>query len=303
MSGSSRPDSEVAETGLMNFPARWGVGIGWRPELAWLIENSRQVGFVEVIAESLPADEPIAEALVRLQQRGMPVIPHGISLSLGGAEPMDRNRLRCLASVAERLQAPLVSEHIAFVRGAGLEAGHLLPVARTRESLHVIVENIREAQKELPVPLAVENIAALFQWPDADFEEADFLNEILEQTGAWLLLDLANVHANALNHGGDPVQFLDRLPLERIAYVHVAGGVERAGTYHDTHAHPLSNAVIELARELCRRCVPSGILLERDDRFPQAEELEGELGALTEIYQSATVSQRNAFSRSHAHAD
>lgn len=271
------------------FPAHWGVGIGWRPELAWFIENSPHVKFVEVIAESIPTDAAIPEALLQLRDHGLPIIPHGISLSLGGAERLDANRLRGLAAAAERLHAPLVSEHIAFVRGAGLEAGHLLPVPRTRDSLRVIVENIREAQQELPVPLAVENIAALFQWPEAEFEEADFLTEILDRTGAWLLLDLANVHANGLNLGSDPEKFLDRLPLERVAYVHVAGGAERQGTYHDTHAHPLPRAVIELTRELCLRRVPSGILLERDDRFPKPEELDLELTSLVNVWQSATT--------------
>jgi uncharacterized protein (UPF0276 family) len=169
---------------------------------------------------------------------------------------------------------------VAFVRGGGLEAGHLLPVPRTREALDVLVANVRLAQAELDVPLALEHVAALLEWPAPELDEAAFLTELLERTGAWLLLDVANLYANARNHGGDPLAFLDALPLERIAYVHVAGGVERDGLYHDTHAHPTPPAVLELVAELCARRDPPGVMLERDDAYPPEAELADELDAI-----------------------
>src|SRR5207247_571044 len=126
----------------------------------------------------------------------------------------------------ERLEAPFVSEHIAFVRAGGLETGHLLPVPRTREALELVVANAREAQAALPVPLALENIATLFEWPEPEIDEAAFLTEVLERADVLLLLDIENVYANARNHGYDPLEFFDRIPLQRIAYVHVGGGLE-----------------------------------------------------------------------------
>jgi uncharacterized protein (UPF0276 family) len=131
-------------------------------------------------------------------------IPHGVSLSLGGAEPLDRGRLDALARLAERLNAPLVSEHIAFVRGGAKETGHLLPLPRTRESLELVVANILEAKAALPVPVAMENIASLFEWPNPEMSEAEFLTEILERADVLLLLDIENAYANARNHGYDP---------------------------------------------------------------------------------------------------
>jgi uncharacterized protein len=113
-----------------------------------------------------------------------------------------------------------------------------------------------------------------------ELDEAAFLTELLDRTGALLLLDVANLHANARNHGGDPLAFLDALPLERIAYVHVAGGVERDGLYHDTHAHPTPDAVLDLVAELCSRRDPPGVLLERDDDYPPEPELTAELDAI-----------------------
>jgi uncharacterized protein (UPF0276 family) len=254
-----------------------GLGIGWRPEIAHFIERRTDIGFVEVVAENVNASPGALSAVDGLRERGVRVVPHGISLSLGSATPLDRVRAKRLADVARRVDAPLVSEHIAFVRGGGVEAGHLLPVPRTREQLRALVANIRAAQAMLPVPLAVENIAALFEWPNAEMDEATFLNEILDQTGAFLLLDLANVHANARNLGVDATQTLHELPVDRIAYVHVAGGEERDGLYHDTHAHRTPPEVFALVEDLSARAEVPGMMLERDEHFPSDQELDEEL--------------------------
>jgi uncharacterized protein (UPF0276 family) len=257
-----------------------GVGIGWREELAGFVARRERLGFVEVVAESLHHDRPLPAGLEALRRRGVPVVPHGVRLSLGSAGGPDPARVGHLARLAERLEAPLVSEHVAFVRGGGLEAGHLLPVPRTRDALDVLATNMRLAQAGLGVPLALEHVAALVEWPAPELDEAAFLTELLDRTGALLLLDVANLHANARNHGGDPLAFLDALPLERIAYVHVAGGVERDGLYHDTHAHPTPDAVLDLVAELCSRRDPPGVLLERDDDYPPEPELTAELDAI-----------------------
>ena len=257
-----------------------GLGIGWRPEIALLIERRHDLGFVELLAEDFDPRGPLPAPVEHLRQRGVAVVPHGVSLSLGGAEPLDRARLSALARLAERVEAPLVSEHIAFVRAGGLETGHLLPLPRTREALELVVANAREAQKALPVPLALENIATLFEWPSPEMDEAAFLTELLERADVLLLLDIANVYANARNHGYDACELLDRIPLSRIAYVHIAGGVEHGGMYHDSHTHEVGAAVLDLLADLCGRAAVPGVMLERDDRFPSDAQLNAELDAI-----------------------
>jgi uncharacterized protein (UPF0276 family) len=259
--------------------AELGVGIGWRPEIAEFVGELPGLCFTEVIAESVHEGHPPAK-LLALRDRGVRVVPHGVKLSLGGAEPVSPDRVRHLAWAAELLRAPLVSEHIAFVRAGGIEAGHLLPVPRTRASLDALTANIGRTQAELPVPLAVEPIAALFDWPEAEYAEGDFLAELVERTGAYLLLDIANVYANARNRGEDPVALLDRLPLERVAYCHIAGGLEQGGRYHDTHTAAVPGEVLDLVKELCARRRPPGFLLERDGHYPPAGELRAELDAI-----------------------
>src|SRR6185369_11922280 len=143
-------------------------------------------------------------------------------------------------------------------------------------AVHTIVDNARRTMAELPVTLALEPIAALFDWPDDELTEAQFLTEILERTGAGLLLDIANVYANARNRGEDPLALLDALPLDRIAYVHVAGGAEHDDLYHDTHTDPLPPAGLELKPALCQRRVPPALMLERDGPYPPAPVLTAE---------------------------
>ncbi|MEU1407114.1 DUF692 domain-containing protein [Streptomyces sp. NPDC005728] len=275
---------------------RLGTGIGWRPEIADAVERMPGIDWVEVVAENVcPGHLP--DSLLRLRERGVTVIPHGVSLGLGGADRPDEDRLTALAERAEALGAPLVSEHIAFVRAGGaltasphLEAGHLLPVPRTRDALDVLCENVRIAQDALPVPLALENIAALFSWPGEELTEGQFLAELVERTGVRLLIDVANLHTNHVNRGEDPAEALAALPLEALAYVHVAGGFERDGVWHDSHAHPVPRPVLDILTDLASRAAPPGVLLERDENFPEPAELERELGAIRAAVEAVTPS-------------
>lgn len=255
------------------------VGIGWRPEIDLTIERLPGVEFMEVIAEGIRPDA-LPESLAAIRGRGIPVVPHGVSLSLGGAERPESGRLKHLGDCAAALGAPLVSEHIAFVRAGGREAGHLLPVPRSRAALDVVVANVRTAQDALAVPLALEHVASVVAWPDDEFTEAQFLCEIVERTGALLLLDVANLYTSAVNFGADPLDALDTLPLERIAYVHVAGGDLRDGVWHDTHTADVAEPILHLLAELARRTVLPAVMLERDGAYPAPSVLARELAAI-----------------------
>ena len=259
-----------------------GIGLGWRPQLTTAVARAA-VKFVEVIAENVDAHCPPRD-LERLRDAGVAIVPHGVGLSLGGAERPDTRRLEHLAALAQRFGSPLVSEHIAFVRAGGMEAGHLLPVARTKEALAILCDNVMRAQQQLPVPLALENIAALVQWPANDFDEATFLCELIERTGTKLVLDLSNLYANAHNHGYDATAELARMPLAQIAYVHVGGGVHRGALYHDTHADPIVPGVLALVEELFAHVEAPAVLLERDGDFPRDEELLSELDAIAPAF-------------------
>jgi uncharacterized protein len=257
-----------------------GTGVGWRPTIAGLLADraaAGRLGFTEVVAENT-SPERLPAPVAALRDRGVPVVPHGVTLGLAGADrpsPARLARLARLAELAGALGSPLVSEHVAFVRAAAtpdplhgdvLEAGHLLPPPRTRAALDVLVENVAIAQESLPVPLAVENIAALVTWPEDEYDEPAFLTELVARTGCRLVLDVANLFASATARGSSAAEDLDRFPLEAVAYVHVAGGTWEDGLYLDTHGHDLVDPVLALVSRL-QALYPAGlpgVMLERD---------------------------------------
>ena len=264
------------------------VGLGWRPEISgFVVSLADRIAFTEVVAENLdPRD--VHPGLEQLRVHGIPVVPHGVLLSLGGVAEPDPRRVAHLAACAEAVAAPLVSEHVAFTRaevdGVVIEAGHLLPVPRTREALDVLARNIRLVQAELPVPLAVEPIAALLDL-GGEYDEATFLAELVERTGVWLLPDIANIYANARNHGGDPDTLLTALPAERLAYAHVAGGRMVDGLYRDTHLDAVPQAVLDLLTRFTSARAAAGhpvlpVLLERDGDYATPSEFAAEVDAI-----------------------
>jgi uncharacterized protein (UPF0276 family) len=257
-----------------------GVGAGWRPAIAdELLAQARDgMRFSEVVAENVSPDR-LPGRLADAVREGLTVVPHGVTLGLAGAAAPDPIRLDRLSALAGALGAPLVSEHVAFVRAGRatvgtdvlhadvLEAGHLVPAARTPDALAVLVDNVRAAQARLPVPLALENIAATLSWPETSMDEPEFLTALTEATGCFFLLDVANLHATCSALGGDPREQLARLPLEHVAYIHVAGGfTDPSGVYWDTHAHDMTEDVLALLTHVVDLLGPDGppVLLERD---------------------------------------
>jgi len=256
------------------------LGIGFRPELARFIESRDDIAFVEIIAEDYSHLECIPQALRDLQERGVTIIPHCLSLSLGGADSIDLGRVKHLNSLARYFDSPFVSDHVAFVRAGNLESGHLLPVKRSEATLQIIAENITTVKEHLSVPLVLENIATTFQWPDNEMGEVEFVSRVLEDSDCGLLLDLSNLFASSHNLGFDALEYLRALPLQRLKYVHMAGGIFKDKLYHDSHGHPLNHQSIALLTALKALCPVARVMLERDDNFPADGELTCELGAI-----------------------
>lgn len=264
--------------GSTQRPRLSGLAVAWRPAIADLVHALATTGdlqFTEIVAENVDPAR-LDPRLTDLLAAGITVVPHGVTLGLAAAQRPDPGRLGRLAQLADRMGAPLVSEHVAFVRAADsadpmhpdvLEAGHLLPPPRTRDSLEVLVENVRIAQEQLPVPLALENIAAVMSWPEDEISEPDFLTALTDRTGIRIVLDVANLYASATARGTDPHAELHRFPLERVAYVHIAGGHVEDTFYLDTHADPVIDPVLDLLRDLVETTGAQrpGVLLERDE--------------------------------------
>lgn len=275
------------------FP-RLAAGLGYREEIAAdLLRAPSSVDFVEVVAESCyvkPAARREAQAVAEM----WPVIPHGVKLSLGAAEGLEKDRIKALGALAKELRAPYISEHIAFVRSGSREIGHLTGLPFTQSALGVVVRNVAQARKYLPdIPLLLENIAWTFQWPESEMDEADFYQEITLQTGCPMLLDVGNLYANAVNSGRDPVAFASKFPLNRVAMIHLAGGVFEDAFFFDDHAHAVSDPVFALLQAILEQTGPVPILIERDAAFPPFAELRAEVDQCRSLLQQTKTPGKN----------
>lgn len=264
------------------------VGVGWRTELAGdLLACPQAADLVEVVAEtchSQGAARREAQAIAEI----WPVALHGVKLSLGSAEGLALDRARALGRLARELRAAFVSEHASFTRAGGCEIGHLTAVPFTREMVRVIAANVDRLRRVLPdVPFLLENVAWTFRWPEDAMGEGDFHAELTEATGCPLLLDLGNLHANALNSGTASEALLETYPLERVGMVHLAGGAMDHGFYADTHAHAVPDDVFSLLERLVQRRGRVPVVLERDGGFAGLAPLADEMARARGILQRA----------------
>lgn len=263
-----------------------GVGLGFRePFRGELFLRRGEVDFLEIIAEHYLDATPERARELELLSAHFTLIPHAINLSLGSAEGLDSTYLDKLARLVNRLNPPWWSEHISFTRAGGVDIGHLSPLPFTEEAVEVLIRNVRDARKRINAPLILENIAYTTAAPPGASEmgEADFLAEVLERADCGLLLDVMNLHANALNHGYSVDDFLARVPCERIVQLHFVGGHWHDGVLIDSHSHPTPNEVWDLVERVAARAPVRGMVLERDENLPPFSEVLAELERARQI--------------------
>jgi uncharacterized protein (UPF0276 family) len=204
---------------------------------------------------------------------------HGVGLSIGTDVPLDLAYLDQVAAIVQRLRAPAYSEHLAFTRVPGRDLANLLPLPKTEEAAEQVIAKVRTVQSRIPVPFLLENITYVFEWPDSKMPDAEFLNLICRETGAGLLLDVENVYLNSQNHRFDPRAFLDDLTRGLVQEVHMAGGVtvrDSGGSRSilaDSHSHPIPEEALDLLDYALARHKPQTIIVERDDRLDEGEEI------------------------------
>jgi len=264
-----------------------GAGLGLRDELApALVPHRDRIDFIEVIGEHF--FDPTREARRRLSVLAdrFPVVVHTIGLSLGSAEPPDTAYLDAVARVVRDTGAAWWSDHVSYTRAGGVDVGHLAPVPRTEEALAALARNAVIARERVPAPMLVENVAYLVD-PGGEMDEAEFVARALDATGCGLLLDLTNLHANAVNHVYDPFAWLARIPLDRVVQVHVTGGHWHGGVLVDSHSSATPDDVWSLLGWTAARAPVRAVLVERDERFPPVEELLDELDRARAILAAA----------------
>lgn len=265
-----------------------GAGIGFRPQLkSGLFRQHSKVPWVEIIAEHYIGAAPAKMEELQLLLDHFTVIPHGIHLSIGSAEGPDPRHLENLAALIEQLNPPWWSEHLAFVRSGERHIGHLSPLPFTQEAIDVVGKNAETIRKFISTPLILENITYLVKIPGAEMTEGQFVKKALEAAGAGSLLDLTNVYTNATNHGYSPIDFIDQFPMEKVVQCHVVGGHWEGDLLHDSHSHPVPEAVWDLLIHLQSKTSVHGVLLERDEHIPPFAELMPEIQRAQSILDSS----------------
>ncbi len=258
-----------------------GAGLGFRRALLRELRASDGAGidFFELAPENwIRAGGALGRDLRRFTERH-PFVAHGLSLSLGGPAPLDESLLRDIRGFLDLHRIRAYTEHLSYCSDDG-HLYDLMPIPFTDEAVRWVAARIRRAQEILERPIAVENVST-YAAPGARMSELDFLLNVLEEADCGLLLDVNNVHVNAVNHGYDPRAFLRALPASRVCYFHVAGHyVEAPDLRVDTHGTDVCEDVWSLLDEAYARFGPVPTLLERDFNFPPLADLLREIDAI-----------------------
>lgn len=259
-------------------PAIDGFGLGLRSShYRALLEGEPAVDWLEVLTENYLVDggRPLYW-LDRICER-YPVVLHGVSLSIGGTDPLDRGYLEAVAALVRRTEAAWVSDHLCWTGFGGSNLHDLMPLPFTEEALHHIAARVGEVQDRLGRRILLENVSSYLEAGDNTLSEWEFLTELAERADCLLLLDINNIHVNAHNHGFDPLDYLSAIPVERVAQFHIAGHSHQGELLIDTHDQPVCEASWRLYRAACKRFGPVPTMIERDDNIPDLAVLLAEL--------------------------
>ena len=269
-----------------------GVGLGLRrPHLEQVAGmEAHGVPFWETCPENVVGDggRPFRLASAILDRD--PVLTHGLTMSVGGYDAWDEDYLRELDRFLVRTGTPWHSEHLCFTSVDANCLHELLPLPFTRDAVRHTITRARDLQARLPVPLLLENITYYAELGAAEMDEADFITAVLEGADTGWLLDVNNVYVNALNFGFDPKEWLSRMPLDRVAQIHIAGHKQFGNLTLDTHGAEVIDPVVELMQwTLARLGRPVPVLLERDNHIPDLGLLLAERDRLQQAYDQVFV--------------
>ncbi len=262
---------------MTGIPAFCGFGLGLRREhYSDFTAGTAPVDFVEVISENYMVDGGRPLAVLDAVRTHYPVAMHGVSLSVGSAQGLDREYLLRLKLLSDRIEPLWISDHLCWTRTSAHNSHDLLPLPYTAEALDVVCENLNLAQDVLGRPLLLENPSSYCEFPDNDMAEWEFLSEACRRTGCHLLLDVNNVFVSAHNHGFSAQDFVGGIPMDRVRQIHLAGHTS-GDILIDTHDRPVCGDVWSLFAQAIAMTGPVATMIERDDAIPPLPELLAEL--------------------------
>ena len=261
-----------------------GAGLGLRRALLQPLRKTlpENVDFFEVAPENWLGMGGRLGKQFRFFTERYPFVIHGLSLSLGGPEPLDENLLQRIKTFMDQHAIRFYTEHLSYCSDDG-HLYDLMPIPFTEEAVRYVAARIRRAQEILERPIGIENVS-YYAAPGQEIRELDFLNAVLAEADCALLLDINNIYVNSINHGYEPLEFLHGVPAERVVYFHVAGHyVEAEDLRVDTHGSAVADPVWNLLAQAYQHFGPVPTLLERDFNIPPLPELLEEVARVRKL--------------------
>jgi uncharacterized protein len=253
------------------------AGVGLRaPHVHHVLRHRPAVPWFEVHSENYFADGGSALSALEAVRAAWPVSLHGVGLSLGSTDPLDRAHLAKLARLAQRIEPAAVSEHLCWSSIGGRHFNDLLPLPCTTEALDLMTERVAQVQDVLQRPILIENISSYWMFPEQAMPEAEFLALLAARTGCGVLLDVNNLFVNQVNHGVDAAAYIARIPRGAVGEIHLAGFDASGDVLVDTHSAPVAPEVWTLYQAAIARFGPVPTLIEWDSDLPAFEVLERE---------------------------
>jgi uncharacterized protein (UPF0276 family) len=261
-----------------------GFGLGLRVDhYEAILADHPEVDWFEALTENylVPGGKPL-DYLTRMRER-YPVVLHGVSLSIGSTQPLDRTYLAQVKALAARIEPEWISDHLCWTGIAGRNMHDLLPLPYTEEALANVVERVRTVQEILGRRILLENVSSYVSYRDSQVTEWQFLREIAERADCLILLDVNNIYVSSVNHEFNPLDYVNAIPVDRVQQIHLAGHENHGDYLIDTHDHPVPDPVWELYGAALRRFGSVSTMIERDANIPPLEELCSELDAARQL--------------------
>ena len=253
-----------------------GVGVGLRTvHFGHILGKSPKVDWFEVISENFGHRGPAALG-PRPRRRALPVVLHGVSMSIGSTDPLDRGYLKKLKALGKRVRTPWISDHLCWTGVSGRNVHDLLPMPYTEEALRHTAARVRQVSEILERPLVLENPSSYVEFKDSTMTEWEFLTRLAEESDCGLLLDVNNVYVSSVNHSFDPKEYIDGIPADRVVQYHLAGHTNKGTHIVDTHSDHAIQEVWDLYGRSCQRTGNVATLYEWDEDIPEFEVLHAE---------------------------
>ena len=272
-----------------------GFGLGLRTEhYRDFVDAPQAVDWLEIISENYLVDGGKPLHFLDRIRRDYPMVMHGVSLSIGGNDPLDWTYLRQIKGLVDRVEPAWISDHLCWTGHDQLNLHDLLPLPYTEAALRHLTPRVAQVQDFLGRPLLLENVSSYVSFRASEMSEWDFINELVTRSGCELLLDVNNVYVSSVNHGFDPRQFIDAMPIAAVRQIHLAGHEDHGDYIIDTHDHPVCDAVWDLYAHAVTRFGAVPTMIERDDHIPALPELIAELDAARQVAERALAKRRLA---------